>query len=48
MAQSVPKGPIGLLRDIDRRSRQHAVGLPRQEEVKQTWSGIAFRLGEAL
>ena len=48
MAQAVPKGPMALLRDIDRRSKQHAVGLPRQEEAKQTWSGIAFRLGEAL
>ncbi|MCL5801511.1 MAG: chemotaxis protein CheW [Gammaproteobacteria bacterium] len=48
MTQSASKSPVALLRDIDRRSKQHAMGLPRQEEVKKTWSGIAFRLGEAL
>lgn len=40
----LPKHPLMLLRDIDRRSRAHAVGLPLQLEVKKTWSGVAFRL----
>jgi len=35
-----------LLRDIEARSRQKALGLPSQIEVRQTWSGIGFRLGD--
>ncbi|MEO5702856.1 MAG: chemotaxis protein CheW [Gammaproteobacteria bacterium] len=41
------KSPMALLQDIDRRSRQHAVGLPLQAEAKKTWSGVAFRLAES-
>ncbi|MEO7600668.1 MAG: chemotaxis protein CheW [Gammaproteobacteria bacterium] len=40
------KAPMALLHDLDRRSRQHAVGLPLQVEVKKTWSGVAFRLSD--
>src|SRR3990172_10655694 len=47
MSPSSPHShPLLLLRDIERRSRQHAVGLPLQVEVKQTWSGVAFRLAD--
>ncbi|HKK13952.1 MAG TPA: chemotaxis protein CheW [Gammaproteobacteria bacterium] len=38
-------GPFALLQEIDRRCRRNAHGLPRQEEAKQEWSGIGFRLG---
>jgi twitching motility protein PilI len=37
--------PILLLQDIDQRSREHAQGLPQQIEVKSTWDGVGFRLG---
>lgn len=36
-----------LLRTIERRSREHARGLPEQLEVKTTWAGIGFRVGDA-
>lgn len=37
--------PIQLLRSIAARCRNQASGLPEQEEVRATWSGIGFRLG---
>lgn len=37
--------PIQLLRSIAARCRSQAAGLPEQEEVRATWSGIGFRLG---
>ncbi len=37
-----------LLRDIETRSQQKALGLPQKIEVRRTWSGIGFRLGEYL
>lgn len=42
MAES---SPIQLLRDIARRCRTQAAGLPEQQEARETWSGIGFRLG---
>lgn len=38
--------PISLLRELESKVRSSAVGLPEQEEVVQTWSGIGFRIGE--
>lgn len=38
--------PFHLLRDIEVRSQQKALGLPQKVEVRRTWSGIGFRLGE--
>jgi len=38
--------PILLLQDIESRSRKNATGLPQQEEVKDEWSGIGFKVGE--
>jgi twitching motility protein PilI len=35
------------LRDFERRSLIHAVGLPEQNLGKGAWSGIAFKLAEA-
>ena len=37
--------PIQLLRDIASRCRSRAAGLPEQQEARETWSGIGFRLG---
>ncbi len=37
--------PIELLRELESKVRSKAVGLPEQEEIAETWSGIGFRLG---
>lgn len=37
--------PILLLQDIESRSRSHAAGLPQQEEARDEWSGVSFRVG---
>jgi len=34
-----------MLQDIENRSRTKALGLPQQVEVRRTWSGVGFRLG---
>jgi twitching motility protein PilI len=39
--------PYELLREIEYRSQTKALGIPRQIEVRRTWSGIGFRLGNA-
>lgn len=39
------KHPIELLRELERRSRQTACGLPQQLKHKVVWSGIGFRIG---
>ena len=38
---------FSLLKDIESRSRNKALGLPQQIEVRRTWSGVGFRLGDA-
>ena len=38
--------PISLLRALESRVRSNASGLPEQEEIIQTWSGIGFRIGD--
>jgi len=38
--------PILLLQSIENRSRSKASGLPQQEEVKDEWRGIGFRVGD--
>ncbi|WP_017938568.1 chemotaxis protein CheW [Zestomonas thermotolerans] len=42
------QSPFQLLVEIEQRCRQLAAGLPSQQEVVQTWSGIGFRMGERL
>ncbi|WP_281645292.1 chemotaxis protein CheW [Parendozoicomonas sp. Alg238-R29] len=36
--------PFELLLDLDQRAREHAAGLPAQEEVRNYWSGVGFML----
>lgn len=48
MAARTARELLGLLTDIERRSRAHAAGLPQQEEIKSHWSGIGFRLADNL
>lgn len=38
--------PLVLLRDMEARGRLQARDLPRKAEVKQTWVGIGFQVGE--
>jgi twitching motility protein PilI len=40
--------PYALLKEIENRSRGMALGLPQQVEVRRTWSGIGFRIGDLL
>jgi twitching motility protein PilI len=42
---AVVSKPFALLQDIELRSRTKALGLPQQIEVRRTWSGVGFRLG---
>jgi twitching motility protein PilI len=47
-ASQVSVSPYDLLKDIEQRSRGMALGLPQQVEVRRTWSGIGFRIGDLL
>lgn len=38
--------PVAILAEIEQRARAHAAGLPQQEDIREQWSGIGFRLGE--
>jgi len=40
--------PYALVKEIETRSRSRSLGLPQQVEVRRTWSGIGFRVGELL
>lgn len=46
MAAIRSQEPFALLREIETRSQQKALGLPQKIEVRRTWSGIGFRIGE--
>jgi len=35
-----------LLRELESRSRHHAMGLPMQLEIRNTWSGVGFRMDD--
>jgi len=46
MASAVEDNPLfELLREIESRSRQKALGIPQRVEMRETWSGICFRIG---
>ena len=47
-ASTASVSPYALLREIEQRSRGMAMGLPQQVEVRRTWSGIGFRVGDLL
>lgn len=44
MANTLAQPPFQWLQELERRAKQKARGLPRQEKVQQIWRGIAFRL----
>ena len=37
--------PFDLLKEIEQRSLEHNVGIPKDEDVREQWSGIGFRIG---
>ena len=37
--------PYALLQNIENRSRTKALGIPQQLEIRKTWTGVGFRLG---
>lgn len=41
------QSPYSWLQELERRTKQRAKGLPRQQKVESLWRGIAFRLGNA-
>jgi twitching motility protein PilI len=47
MKQPTHGDPHALLRELERRCRTHAEGLPLQIDVEEEWLGIGFRLGNA-
>lgn len=38
--------PLDQLRDIESRTAQNAAGLPSEEEVQDTWTGVGFFVGQ--
>lgn len=38
--------PFDFLLELERQSMEHAAGLPRQQETRQQWVGIGFRVGD--
>lgn len=46
MAQEAHTNPIYLLQEIEKRSRANAHELPQQEDIKEGWSGIGFRVDD--
>ncbi len=48
MSSTATKSAFIVLREIEARSRQYAFGLPQKAEVRRTWSGVGFRLGDTL
>ena len=46
MVNSAQKHPIQLLQEIEQQCKNTAKGLPQRVDVKESWSGIGFRIGE--
>lgn len=46
MASVTRLQPLAVLREIEQRAKRHARSLPLKVEVKKTWPGVAFRIGE--
>ncbi len=45
MNSIAPLSSFALLKQIQTRSQQRAIGLPQKAEVRRTWSGVGFRVG---
>jgi twitching motility protein PilI len=42
-----PQAIVGLLSDLERRSRERAKGLPQQELIHSFWEGVMFYIGDS-
>jgi len=42
-----PQAIVGLLSDLEKRSRERAKGLPQQELIQSFWEGVMFYVGES-
>ncbi len=38
--------PFSILKEIEQRSLANDIGLPVEEEIKEEWSGVAFRVND--
>lgn len=47
MVSQTEPNPIAVLRDYERRSLAHAIGLPQELEAQGSWPGVTFRLADA-
>lgn len=45
MVKSAQKHPIQLLYEIEQQCKKTAKGLPQRVDVKESWTGIGFRIG---
>jgi twitching motility protein PilI len=45
MAKNAQKHPIQLLYEIEQQCKKTAKGLPQRVDVKESWTGIGFRIG---
>ena len=41
-----PQAIVGLLAELERRSRERAKGLPQQELIQSFWEGVMFYIGD--
>ena len=46
MTKRTLKSPIQLLQEIELQCKKTAKGLPQRVDVKESWSGIGFRIGD--
>ncbi|VAW96242.1 type IV pili signal transduction protein PilI [hydrothermal vent metagenome] len=46
MNSAAQLSPFALLKQIETRSQERAIGLPQKAEVRRTWSGVGFRVGD--
>jgi twitching motility protein PilI len=46
MAKTVQKHPIHLLHSIELECKKTAKGLPQSADIKESWTGIGFRLND--
>jgi twitching motility protein PilI len=42
-----PQAVVGLLAELERRSRERAKGLPQQDLIQSFWEGVMFYIGDA-
>ena len=46
MSQIASAQAFALFREVERRSQQHAAGIPQEAQIRETWSGVIFNVFE--